>query len=217
MDVHPPSFGIVGFDPSPYPSNNEGAFRKSGDENGDCWRPSPWYKSVLSPQQQEAGRRSCPLWTAASHAVMHGHCLMPMQLLTGRDVVKTHFFWRLMLVTWSPEAQKRWISGRRPFMRIICIVVSWWLILLDVLCPMVFFLRTGAPLFTVDFLRPSHIQSQAWFIQVKLIRKVYIRKIADEPGDREDAQKCTCLKFWEQPKPQVDFWIWTVTTCGNPS
>ena len=56
-----------------------------------------------TPEQQEARKRLCRLWTAANHAVMHGHCLMAIQLLTGREVIRTHVFWRLMLkrVLWG--------------------------------------------------------------------------------------------------------------------
>eukprot|EP00435_Cladocopium_sp_Y103_P072880 s366_g41.t1 len=66
-------------------------------------------KNVLSPEQQEARRRLCRLWTAANHAVMHGHCLMSIQLLTGREVIKTHVFWRLMLkrVLWGVFEEMR--------------------------------------------------------------------------------------------------------------
>ena len=56
-----------------------------------------------TPEQQEARKRLRRLWTAANHAVMHGHCLMAIQLLTGREVIRTHVFWRLMLkrVLWG--------------------------------------------------------------------------------------------------------------------
>ena len=56
-----------------------------------------------TPEQQEARKRLCRLWTAANHAVMHGHCLMAIQLLTGREVIRTRVFWRLMLkrVLWG--------------------------------------------------------------------------------------------------------------------
>ena len=50
-----------------------------------------------TPEQQEARKRLCRLWTAANHAVMHGHCLMAIHMLTGREVLRTHIFWRLML------------------------------------------------------------------------------------------------------------------------
>ena len=56
-----------------------------------------------TPEQQEARKRLCRQWTAANHAVMRGHCLMAIQLLTGREVIRTHVFWRLMLkrVLWG--------------------------------------------------------------------------------------------------------------------
>lgn len=57
----------------------------------------------LTPEQKEARRRLCRLWTSANHAVMHGFCLMSLQLLTGREVLRTHIFWRIMLkrVLWG--------------------------------------------------------------------------------------------------------------------
>ena len=57
----------------------------------------------LTSEQREARRRLCRLWTSANHAVMHGFCLMSLQLLTGREVVRTHIFWRIMLkrVLWG--------------------------------------------------------------------------------------------------------------------
>ena len=57
----------------------------------------------LTAEQREARRRLCRLWTSANHAVMHGFCLMSLQLLTGREVLHTHIFWRIMLkrVLWG--------------------------------------------------------------------------------------------------------------------
>lgn len=57
----------------------------------------------LTAEQREARRRLCRLWTSANHAVMHGFCLMSLQLLTGREVIRTHIFWRIMLkrVLWG--------------------------------------------------------------------------------------------------------------------
>ena len=52
-------------------------------------------------------------WTAANHAVMHGHCLMAIHMLTGREVLRTHIFWRLMLkrVLWGVFEEMRRHSG----------------------------------------------------------------------------------------------------------
>ena len=57
----------------------------------------------LTAEQREARRRLCRLWTSANHAVMHGFCLMSLQLLTGREVLRTHIYWRVMLkrVLWG--------------------------------------------------------------------------------------------------------------------
>ena len=66
-----------------------------------------------TPEQQEARKRLCRLWTAANHAVMHGHCLMAIHMLTGREVLRTHIFWRLMLkrVLWGVFEEMRRHSG----------------------------------------------------------------------------------------------------------
>ena len=58
---------------------------------------------TVSPEAREARKRLCRLWTSANHAVMHGHCLMAIHLLTGREVIRSHVFWRLMMkrVIWG--------------------------------------------------------------------------------------------------------------------
>ena len=63
----------------------------------------------LTPEQREARRRLRRLWTSANHAVMHGFCLMSLQLLTGREVLRTHVFWRIMLkrVLWGVFEEMR--------------------------------------------------------------------------------------------------------------
>ena len=63
----------------------------------------------LTAEQREARRRLCRLWTSANHAVMHGFCLMSLQLLTGREVLRTHIFWRVMLkrVLWGVFEEMR--------------------------------------------------------------------------------------------------------------
>eukprot|EP00435_Cladocopium_sp_Y103_P048899 s1096_g14.t1 len=44
---------------------------------------------------------------------MHGHCLMAIQMLTGREVIRTHVFWRLMMkrVLWGVFEQMRRYSS----------------------------------------------------------------------------------------------------------
>ena len=80
----------------PLPEAAAPASGTGAKQGGKAWQPQ-------TPEQQEARRRLCRLWTAANHAVMHGHCLMAIQLLTGREVIRTHVFWRLMLkrVLWG--------------------------------------------------------------------------------------------------------------------
>ena len=57
----------------------------------------------FTEEERECRRRLCRLWTAANQAVMKGNCLMSMQLLTGREVIRTHRFWRIMMkrVVWG--------------------------------------------------------------------------------------------------------------------
>ena len=68
-----------------------------------CPEPRTTTTPAMSPEAQEARKRLCRLWTSANHAVMHGHCLMAIHMLTGREVIRTHVFWRLMLkrVVWG--------------------------------------------------------------------------------------------------------------------
>jgi len=57
----------------------------------------------LTAEQREARRRLCRLWTSANHALMRGFCFMSLQPLTGREVLLTHIFWRIMMkqVLWG--------------------------------------------------------------------------------------------------------------------
>ena len=57
----------------------------------------------FTEEERECRRHLCRLWTAANQAVMKGNSLMSMQLLTGREVTRTHRFWRIMMkrVVWG--------------------------------------------------------------------------------------------------------------------
>ena len=48
-----------------------------------------------TPEQNEARRRLIRLWSSANHAIVKGCCLQALQLLTGREVIRTHRHWRL--------------------------------------------------------------------------------------------------------------------------
>eukprot|EP00435_Cladocopium_sp_Y103_P040571 s119_g11.t1 len=63
----------------------------------------------LTSEQREARRRLCRLWTSANHAVMHGFCLMSLQILTGREVLRAHIYWRIMMkrVLWGVFGEMR--------------------------------------------------------------------------------------------------------------
>ena len=50
----------------------------------------------MSKLQQEAARRLIRQAKAANQAQVKGNCLMIMQMLTGREVLRTHYPWQLM-------------------------------------------------------------------------------------------------------------------------
>ena len=51
----------------------------------------------LTKLEEEARRRLIRQATAANQAIVKGNCLMVMQMLTGREVLRTHFPWQLMM------------------------------------------------------------------------------------------------------------------------
>ena len=51
----------------------------------------------LSKIEDEARRRLIRQATATNQAIVKGNCLMAMQILTGREVLRTHFAWQLMM------------------------------------------------------------------------------------------------------------------------
>ena len=54
-------------------------------------------KQQLTKLQDEARRRLIRQATAANQAIVKGNCLRVMQLLTGREALRTHFSWQLMM------------------------------------------------------------------------------------------------------------------------
>ena len=68
----------------------------------------------LNPQRKGARRRLCRLWTSANHAVMKGFCLQSLQLLTGREVLRSHVYWRIMMkrVVWGIFEEKSTLMVR---------------------------------------------------------------------------------------------------------
>ena len=67
----------------------------------------------LTKLQDEARRRRLRAATAANHAVVKGNCLMVMQMLTRREVVRSHFPWQLMMkhCMWMAFQQRRERQG----------------------------------------------------------------------------------------------------------
>ena len=57
----------------------------------------PLKKTKVSKEQDEARRRLIRLWSSANNAVVKGCCLMALQLLTRREVVRTHRHWRVLM------------------------------------------------------------------------------------------------------------------------
>ena len=54
-------------------------------------------RRVLTKLEDEARRRLLRQASAANKAVVKGNCLMAMQLLTGREVLRSHFPWQLLM------------------------------------------------------------------------------------------------------------------------
>ena len=73
---------------------------------GKTWRP-------LTKEQDEARRRLIRQATAANQAIVKGNCLMAMQLLTGREVLRSHFPWQLMMkhCMWMALQHRRELQG----------------------------------------------------------------------------------------------------------
>mgnify|MGYP006876897166 FL=1 len=53
------------------------------------------------------------LATAANQAIVKGSCLMAMQMLTGREVLRTHYPWQLMMkhAMWMAFQHRRELQG----------------------------------------------------------------------------------------------------------
>ena len=52
---------------------------------------------VLSAEENQARRRLIRLWTAANQAIAKGLCLQVIVLLTRREVIRTHTYWKVMM------------------------------------------------------------------------------------------------------------------------
>ena len=67
----------------------------------------------LTKLEDDARRRLIRQATAANQAVVKGNCLMAMQILTGREVLRTHFPWQLMLKhpMWMAFQHRRALAG----------------------------------------------------------------------------------------------------------
>ena len=70
-------------------------------------------KRVLTKVEDEARRRLIRQATAANQAVVKGNCLMALQLLTGREALRTHYAWQLMMKTpmWMAFECRRELQG----------------------------------------------------------------------------------------------------------
>ena len=70
-------------------------------------------KRKLSKEEDEARRRLIRQAQAANQAIVKGNCLMVMQMLTGREVLRTHFPWQLMMKhsMWMALQQRREMQG----------------------------------------------------------------------------------------------------------
>ena len=63
--------------------------------------------------EMEAGKRLIRMHTAAQNAQVKGNCLMAMQMLTRREVIRSHFTWQLMMKhpIWMAFEHRRSKSG----------------------------------------------------------------------------------------------------------
>ena len=63
----------------------------------------------LTQAEDEARRKLIRLWSSANHAQVKGCCLQAFQILTGREVLRTHRYWRLMMKrpVWSAQEALR--------------------------------------------------------------------------------------------------------------
>jgi hypothetical protein len=87
---------------------------RRGMHHGDGLRSekAPLYTAGAKPlnaNEQEARKRLIRLWSSANQAIMKGCCLMSIQLLTGREVIRTHRHWRLLMKrpVWSAQEALR--------------------------------------------------------------------------------------------------------------
>ena len=70
-------------------------------------------KKSKAELETEARKRLIRLATAAQNAQVKGNCLMVMQMLTGREVIRSHFTWQLMMKhpIWMAFEHRRSKSG----------------------------------------------------------------------------------------------------------
>ena len=67
----------------------------------------------MTKVEREASRRLLRQATAAHNAQVKGNCLMVMQLLTRREVIRTHAPWQLMTkhAMWMAFEHRRCLEG----------------------------------------------------------------------------------------------------------
>ena len=71
---------------------------------------------ALTQQEDEARWKLIRLWSSANHAQVKGCCLQVLLLLSGREVVRTHRHWRLMMKRpfWSAQESLRHLESELP-------------------------------------------------------------------------------------------------------
>ena len=67
----------------------------------------------LTKLEDEARRRLIRQATAANQAIVKGNCLMVMQMMTGREALRTHYSWQLMMKhsMWMAFQHRRQLQG----------------------------------------------------------------------------------------------------------
>ena len=78
----------------------------------DANTPQP-RRRRMTQLEREASRRLIRQNTAAQKAQVKGNCLMAMQMLTRREVIRSHYPWQLMLkhAVWRAFETKRQLEG----------------------------------------------------------------------------------------------------------
>lgn len=93
--------------------HGKGLTAQSTSNNPPSALPPVSKRPMPSAERDEARRRLIRLWSSANNAVVKGCCLMAIQLLTGREVIRTHRHWRILMKRpiWSAHEALRQVES----------------------------------------------------------------------------------------------------------